>query len=348
MNRSSVVFANNLPDIKPQDKALARVMYIPEGDHQIDCMVDKKPASITVSVPPEKGEEIAARLQARLDELLKSNVRPVFDFDHKGEGPASALPKKFLYVPGQGIMVDAEWTGAGRKAIENKDYSYFSPTFLRDAETGEPVDLPSSGPLGALVNDPAFREISRIAAKKEAVQTTTTQKSMIKSLVKAGLLTEDEAKKDNAEEIAVEKLETMQGEAEKAKTAEETIKEQAKQIEELKKQLAALKEAEAEKEVEDAVTAGRIAPKDEETKKFWKEQIITAGQSAVHALKSIKPATDEIDKKIITAGNTKPEGDQLTRIEAAQAKARAELGAETPFQAIWERAKGIDPEAFTK
>jgi phage I-like protein len=54
-------------------------------------------------------------------------------------------------------------TGAGKAAIEGKDFSYLSPSFLID-DNGIPSGLPERGPLAALVNEPAFREIPRIAA----------------------------------------------------------------------------------------------------------------------------------------------------------------------------------------
>lgn len=47
--------------------------------------------------------------------------------------------------------------------FESLKYSYFSPEFYL-GEDGMPADLPERGPLGALVNEPAFRSIPRIAA----------------------------------------------------------------------------------------------------------------------------------------------------------------------------------------
>lgn len=126
------------------------IVYMPEGSHTITPWVDGKPKTITVHVPAAKGPAIAAVLQASLAEREKSNVRPWFDFEHKN-GAASALPKSFRYEPGKGIMCAVEWTGAGRKAIEGKDFSYLSPTFLI-GDDGTPDGLPSRGPLASLLN----------------------------------------------------------------------------------------------------------------------------------------------------------------------------------------------------
>lgn len=153
----ATAFADGVPD---------EIVYIPEGVHVITPWVNGKPKEITVKVPAEKGESITAVLQAALADRWTKSVRPWFDFEHKA-GPASAHPKSFRYEKGKGIMCKLEWTGTGRKAIEGKDYSYLSPTFLMD-DDGTPSGLPSRGPLAGILNEPAFREIPRIAASDAA------------------------------------------------------------------------------------------------------------------------------------------------------------------------------------
>ncbi len=105
----------------------------------------------------------ASRLQADLQKLLQGNVRPFIDFDHAG-GQAAAIPRRFSWQEGQGVMLALDWTSAGESAIAGRNYSYFSPCFLVD-ETGDPTALPSTGAIGSLVNNPAFRNIARIAAR---------------------------------------------------------------------------------------------------------------------------------------------------------------------------------------
>ena len=331
MAKPQILFCNSLP----ADLSDA-IMYIPEGSSVIECLVNSKPKKITVNLPAEKGEAIAAGMQASLESRLEGNVRPSFDFDHKGSGPASALPQKFYYEKGRGLMVECEWTGAGKKARKNKDYSYFSPTFLRDEDSGEPVGLPNRGPLGALVNDPAFRDIERVAAS-QAEPNQQTQPVKMQELITAGLLTEDEAKKDNAATVAAERVSTLKaGDANLVKVTAERDGFKAK--------LETVNAANADSKVAEAVTAGRIPAKDTETQAYWKGQIIEAGDSAISALNAI-PVQD-IEKKVVEAGAVAPEG-KPARIEAAQAKARAELGSDASFQATWNRANEIDAEAFT-
>jgi hypothetical protein len=104
----------------------------------------------------------AMALQLDLQKLLRQNVRPYVDFDHVG-GAAAALPKRFYWTD-EGVMLELDWTNAGKTAVSGRDYSYFSPTFLLD-ESGDPAGLPQAGSIGSLVNNPAFRSIRRIAAR---------------------------------------------------------------------------------------------------------------------------------------------------------------------------------------
>jgi phage I-like protein len=60
-------------------------------------------------------------------------------------------------------MLELLWTHSGKQSVEGRDYSYFSPTFQIDPD-GSPSGLPDNGAIGALVNNPAFRDMQRIAA----------------------------------------------------------------------------------------------------------------------------------------------------------------------------------------
>ena len=143
---------------KPPDETV----FIPQGASHIFATVNGKPKKNNVRVSAARGPIIAARLQQDLARRQGQNVRPWIDFEHKG-GAAAALPKAFRYEPGKGIMLSVEWTDAGRRAIEGKDFSYFSPVFYL-GDDGEPEGLPEKGAIGGLLNEPAFRTIPRIAA----------------------------------------------------------------------------------------------------------------------------------------------------------------------------------------
>lgn len=283
------------------------MVYIPEGINEITPSVNGKPKRITVKVPADKGEAIAKALQASFDARNKVNpVRAIFDFDHKDTGPAAAIPKRFFYEKGQGIMVERELTGSGKKAIKSKDYSYFSPTFLID-ENGTPVGVPERGPLGALVNDPAFRNIPCIAAKEAHTETKPTNTTM-NHLVICGLLSDTEGAKDDAVTLATNRVTAMRADTQKVEALNIKVADLTTERDELKQKLEAAqasitkaKEDSAKTLITAAVADGRIAAKDEDTQKFWQDSIINQGDSAVKALDALPKKHEDITNPVVSA-----------------------------------------------
>lgn len=307
----------------PEKGHNAHIVFIPEGESTITPTVNGKPQKITVRVSPNNGEEVAQKLQKDLAGRHAQNVRPIFDFDHKDTGPAAAIPKRFYYEGGKGIMSEVEWTGAGKKAIEAKDYSYFSPVFLIGKD-GSPNGLPSRGPLGALVNDPAFRDIPRIAASYAAdfIKTDTNQtKKQMDDLVKCGLLKSDEAEKDNAATVAATRVTSLREDAKKVEAMSSELDALKAKKAELEKQIADAEEAtkkdKANAEIDAAVADGRIAPKDEETKEFYRESIMEKGEKAVKALNAL-PKREDLTKQQVKAKDAKQT--DASGIEAEAAK----------------------------
>lgn len=290
------------------------IVFIPEGKHTITPTVDGKPKRVTVNVEGRKGELIAANLQRDLEKRLASNVRPFFDFDHKDTGPAAAIPKRIFWEDGKGVMAEVDWTGAGKSAIEARDYSYFSPVFLL-SESGEPAGLPMRGPLGALVNDPAFRDIPRIAAANAAQpkeETKYNKPTIMKELVVCGLLTNTEAAKDDASSVAAARVTAMRGDSDKLKDIEAKITALTEERDQMKKKLEAAnaevlksKEANADSVVKAAVDDGRIAPKDEETQNFYRDLIVEKGDSAVKALNALPKPDGDVTKQKVSASGQK-------------------------------------------
>lgn len=303
--------------------APGEVVYLPEGIHTITPYVDGKPQKVTVNVSPEMSESIAATLQASLAKRQESNVRPWFDFEHKG-GKASAIPIGFRYEAGKGIMAAVEWTSSGLQAIQGRDFSYLSPTFLID-DNGVPTGFPERGPLAALVNEPAFREIPRIAAKDAATDHSTTPPTIMKLLL--AKLAIDPAH-EHAETSAVAKIEAMENDmAAKKKRVEEleaalaeakqALGESDEKVEKLEAAAAELKSAGHKAKVEAAVAAGKIAPKDEETKTHviaLLEANEALGTKFLESLPAKDPTGKVIDAKF---GETKVEA-SATEILAAE------------------------------
>lgn len=150
--------ASSLNGLAPRE-----VMYMPAGRSTIQARVSGEPKEIDVNVTARTADI----LQQDLEKLLAGHVRPYIDFDHHG-GAAAAIPKRFRWVPGQGVFLELEWTRSGKTSVEGRDHSYFSPTFQIGPD-GAPAGLPDNGAIGALTNNPAFRDMQRIAASHASV-----------------------------------------------------------------------------------------------------------------------------------------------------------------------------------
>jgi phage I-like protein len=300
------------------------IVFLPEGTHQITASVGGKPKTLTVTVD----DRVLAGFADDLARRQESNVRPFAGFDHK-PGAASFIPQAFRYEPGVGLMLDVDWTSAGRAAIEGRDYSYFSPTFLVSKD-GIPTGLTGRGEIGSLVNDPAFEEIPRIAASH-----TPTDNPM-DHLIELGLV-EASCAPDQALETAkaalaslreaAAQVETVEAANMAKKSAEDELADLKKRNEELEAAYKSLKDematkasAAADTAIEEAIKAGRIAPQDDATKAFWRSSI-TTNPEAVKALNAI-PVNPALSGKAVLAGRTEepPQGPELTglaRVEAA-------------------------------
>lgn len=300
------------------------IVFLPEGRHRINASVAGKPKTVEVEVD----SRIAASFADDLKKRLENNVRPFAGFDHQN-GPASFIPQEFRYEEGVGLVLDVEWTEAGRKAIEGRDYSYFSPTFLLSPD-GIPTGLANRGEIGSLVNDPAFEEIPRIAASYQE------QTTMIEHLIELGLVEEGQDP-ETALEAAKEKLASLREAAvviEKEDKKEESVEIDAERVAKLEEDLKAMRdeneklkagmkekaEASAQSAIDEAVKAGRIAPQDEATKSFWKSSII-ANPEAINALNAI-PVNPALSGQTVLAGRTEssPQESELkgiARVEAA-------------------------------
>lgn len=268
------------------------IVFLPEGTHDVFAEIGGRPKKATITVGPDCLDCFVSSLEARKAE----NVRPFAGFDHQ-VGAASFIPTAFRYEDGVGLVLDVEWTHAGLAAIEGRDYSYFSPTFLLGKD-GTPLGLAPSGEVGSLVNDPAFRAIPRIAASNANLNNIMENHELLVTLglveentpvedgievAKAALATlrEGVVKASDAETLAAE-MEALK--AEKEATEAKLAEAQAK-LDEIAAAEAAAKEAEekaaaeaadaaADATVEEAVQAGRIAPKDDTAKAFWKASVL--------------------------------------------------------------------------
>lgn len=297
------------------------IVFLPEGNHRISATVGGKPKTVDVTVD----RSILASFADGLAKRQESNVRPFGGFDHR-EGPASFIPREFRYEDGVGLMLDVEWTAAGKAAIDGRDYSYFSPTFLLSKD-GTPIGLAPRGEIGSLVNDPAFEEIPRIAASHQ------TEIPPMEQLVELGLV-EASCAPESALETAKASLATLRETAAQAsevetikasnaeltnklEAAEAKIKELEAACGDYRKKMTETAEAAADAAIDDAVKAGRIAPQDDAAKAFWRGSILS-NPEAVKVLASL-PVNPALEGKTILAGRKEdaPELSGIDRVVAA-------------------------------
>lgn len=210
------------------------IEWAPAGTHEINASVGGKAERVTVKTDAQDALSLDRELQALLkDASTGTRSRPFIDFAHDGK-EAAAIPKRFYWD--NGIRLELEWTSAGKAAVEGRTFSYFSPEFLLGKD-GHPRGLPTPGPIGALVNSPAFQRIERLAAANTENQKTMSpllKAAIEKGYVPTGVENEEAAaehfleKVQASSKIAAEmaKLTAKVGEFERAEQARETQRKQ--------------------------------------------------------------------------------------------------------------------------
>ena len=271
------------------------LQMFPPGVHDIEPLgKDGKPVKLRVRIDADTAKAMDAA-RAKYQAAAASGVgdRPFFDFNHD-DSAASAWPTE-IYWAGEdpetgGVRAKVEWSSEGRAAVAGKVFRRFSPSFAVSKQKDPDgcyriVDAPDN--MGGLVNRAAFRSIQALFASTEPVIESTMNEAEIAAL-----------------------------QAENKKLKDENAA--------LKQQLDALKKGDAERVVEDAVSAGRIAP-GPEVKAKWVGMIL-ADASATELLASmpVNPAL-----KGVTTGQSvetgKTEASVLEQFAAKQGVERGEF-----------------------
>lgn len=294
LNRDMQLLVSALATLVPGSSA-KEIVFIPEGENMIYPL--SHPDGVKVVLPADRGPAIAAAFNGKLQAMLGRNVKPWFDFEHTRKAPRSGAPKAFRYEAGKGIMCSVEWSGSGKTAIDNKDVEHFSPEFYVDAAS-VPCDIPDRGPLGGLVAEPAFREIPAVAASDAAPQSESKKQNTMSLLILAsiGLLTQNEAARDDAESIARSRVTALRGDSDKltaANTEITTLKGEKVDLQQkvtaAENATAALRKTTGENLFQRAVKAGLAAPKDDDKK----QEYIQAAESG-NAL-ALKLLTERVE-----------------------------------------------------
>lgn len=319
--------------LQNEGKAPMALLWAPKGEHEIFCSVNGQPGSRVVKVTPECVERLNADLEKKLAGNVKpvglydhqpgpAAYRPKrFLWD---EDKGVVLELEGWTQKGR---QDVEGGNYGYHSPKfRRDAATGEILGL----------IPDVAEVGSLVNDPAFDEIERIAASRgrgareenannsvnnseniahfQAVESdagrgddvedqrpegpdSTQNKNMdINKLKECGLLTADEAAADNAEAVALERIISLM---ERAKEAADELEAGKQELETYRKQAEEARQREEERaasDVEEAVAAGKIAPRDEAGKAFWKRCLTEDYIAASRQLQALpkNPAFEDI------------------------------------------------------
>jgi len=266
---------------------------------------------------------------------------PFFDFNHE-DGEASGHPVRF-YWGGEdpktgGIRAEVKWTSAGEAALRGRTFRRFSPQWLTDEDTLQPLGIGVN--LGGLVNRAAFQTIQPVVAKSATVSTATHQqqhtmteadKQEISNLITAAV-------KPITDRLA--QVEAKQADAGKTATTQAAdalqLADMIKRLEKIETSAKSSTEAEADLLVQAACADGRIPAQDEDAKKFWKELLVVNASAKGQLAKLPKnPALATLVNGGATATHTAAGGGHAFIVKAKEyAKANGitdELDAQAKF-----------------
>ena len=255
----------------------ADIQWMPPGTHTISAKSLKgEDKTVTVSVTAATAAAVQAAFVSMLaDATAGRGDKPFFDFNHD-DAIASAHPTEFYWggddAKTGGVRAKVTWTGAGKAAVQGKDFTRFSPIFIPRAD-GTAAPAEGHANMGGLVNRAAFRAIAPVAAK--AAQTNPADATPAKALNKQTNNTQMNQLIAIMAKYGIV-LAADAGDAVVAARAGDLITQLATDRDSAKGELTTAKAsletavtAHATSVVDAAVAAGRIAPQDEATKGFW-------------------------------------------------------------------------------
>lgn len=279
------------------------VQLFPPGKHNITAKMDGKPVELAVDI----GEAQAGVIKRDFDRMLaeaKSGKGPMpfLDFNHE-DRDASAWPKEVFWAGNDpvtgGVRAKVEWSEPGKTAVKGKAFRQFSPNFLIDTRTKQIIGTTPN--MGGLVNRPAFRAIQPFFAKdgEDKPTNNTTMKKLTSILATLGLISAANADNDEAAAAEFEqKFKLVKASADEAAALKT-------EVGAVKAKLADVADKHAEALVVAAVTEGRIAAKDTETRAAWKELIVADPKNAkLLSAIAVVNATD-VTKRVVVQGGDK-------------------------------------------
>jgi len=370
-----------------QGDAPLEIQYMPPGKHRINASRNGKPVELDVSIDAQAADKLNAFLKGELAKVeVGSEDRPYFDFNHE-DREAAAWPTEFYWAGDDpvegGVRAKIEWSGAGRKALSEKTFRRFSPTFIPD-DQGRVVGSVTN--MGGLVNRAAFKSIQPLFAKgerpseaiHEAQQRGDGQRASVgpEGVTETGALRAMKEQplfaRESSDRIAEEShpmnelIDTLKdvglvsasnANSDPAAVSAATLEVKSsvgrlrgkiQELETLNHTLEA-KLAETEKSrlssiVEGAVQAGRIAPADASSKAFW----LGALQ---HDEPSASKALETLTINPVLAKVTEGQDEKIGALDkmAQQQKKLAEVQAANPtapFETLFAKAQSESPQLF--
>jgi len=278
------------------------VQLFPPGKHNITAKMDGKPVELAVDIGEAQSDVIKRDFDRMVLEAKSGKgPMPFLDFNHE-DRDASAWVKEIFWAGNDpvtgGVRAKVEWSAPGKTAVTGKAYRQFSPNFLIDTRTKQIIGTTPN--MGGLVNRPAFRAIQPFFAKDgEDKPTNHTMKKLTSILATLGLISAANAENDEAAAAEfAEKFKAVKASADEAAALKT-------EVGSVKAKLADVSDKHAEALVVAAVTEGRIAAKDTETRAAWKD-LITADPKNAKLLASIAVVqAADVTKRVVVQGGDK-------------------------------------------
>jgi len=322
-------------------EAPSQIIYMPKGQWKITPRVNGETKEVVVTVD----ENTATALQTSFEQRLSQPVRPIAGFDHK-PGNASFIPKGFMWDKDKGVLLNVDWTKAGREAIEGRNYSYFSPTFLLN--NNRVTGLAGRGEIGSLTNSPAFEDIERIAASSDpddAIPIKTMTK-LVTKLVELELIT---AEQGDDEDAVFDAIVHLNSDLTEVRAHNATL---LQENETLRTEAVRVKGNEADQIIAAAISEGKIPSQNHDLIKYYRAQLIANPEGTKIAIKAMNPAKELGQVVKVTAGEAGEKvGTTATKqkLMSDQHAIVREIQAANPgmdFKTAWAKAKREHKHAF--
>lgn len=313
---------------EPGEDGAFDIQWMPKGKQTITPTVNGKPKKVTFEVTAALAEKMDRQLQAMLAEAREQDAAlPYTDFNHE-DAEASGHGTEFYWDEASGIRLKGRWTSRGQEGIRGRAYTKFSPEWAMN-KAGAVMGIGLN--LGGLVNRPAFKTIATVKAKstdggsgdevdpnKPATEKKEEpyMKELLKALAKAGLISDSGLSEAEAVAELNAKVENVKAALEvKAKLATDYVSKT--EHDDLRKRFDEANAAQAEAEVEIAISDGRIAPKDEAAKAKWTELLKKDFATAKTLLDSIAKTSQVPGQRVQASASER--GNTATAAKAGDA-----------------------------